>query len=188
MQLKQLLKERRSIHKFQDRAVSVELIQELLDTAVWVPNHRMTQPWRFIIVHEAGRKRIEEICRKFGEQRENDPAKKKESGQKFYEKFMSAPLLIVVAMKEHTNPATREEDYASTSCVIHNFGLLAWEQGIGMIWKTSGLIYEAGFREALGIQPEEKIVGTLHVGYPAAVPPAQKRIPAAERTTIIDQE
>ncbi|MEW9670934.1 nitroreductase family protein [Ammoniphilus sp. 3BR4] len=92
---------------------------------------------------------------------------------------------MIVVMKEHTNLVVREEDYASTSCVIHNFSLLAWEQGIGLVWETYPLIHDPNFREALGIQPGEKVVGSLHLGYPARVPQAKPRIPASELITEI---
>lgn len=185
MQLSQLLKERRSVHLFEDREVSPELVKDMLDYANWVPNHKMTQPWRFIMVYGQGRKKIAEAVRALKERSETDPEKKKEVGQKFYNKLMGVPMFLIVVMKEHTNLVVREEDYASTSCVIHNFSLLAWEQGIGLVWETYPLIHDPNFREALGIQPGEKVVGSLHLGYPARVPQAKPRIPASELITEI---
>ncbi|SFM05633.1 Nitroreductase [Paenibacillus sp. 1_12] len=187
MNLAQLLKERRSVHRFQSREVPVELVTELLDTAVWVPNHKMTQPWRFVIVRGEGRKRIAEISRNNVGKRERDPEKAKELGQKFYDKFMAVPTFVVVVMKENPAISVREEDYASTSCLIHNFSLLAWEQGIGLVWESYPLLSDNAFREALGIEPGERAIGSLHVGYPEQIPNAQPRIPAAERITVIDQ-
>ncbi|NHN29679.1 nitroreductase family protein [Paenibacillus agricola] len=186
MQLTQLLKERRSVHRFQDREVPIELVTELLDTAVWVPNHKMTQPWRFVIVHGEGRKRIAEISRTAVGKRERDPEKSKELGQKFHDKFMAVPMFVVVLMKESPAITVREEDYASTSCLIHNFSLLAWEQGIGLVWESYPLLSDNAFRTALGIQPGERAIGSLHVGYPEQIPAAQPRIPAAELITIIE--
>ncbi|TXK80630.1 nitroreductase [Paenibacillus sp. N3.4] len=186
MELAQLLKERRSVHVFENRPVALELVKELLDTAVWVPNHRMTQPWRFVIVQGEGRRKLADIVRTLREKNESDPAKAKEIGQKFYDKFMSIPMFLAVVMTEHTHPVTREEDYASTSCLIHNFSLLAWEQGIGLVWETYPLLHLTEFREALGVKPGEKIVGSLHVGYPAQVPAAQKRKSARELVTLIE--
>ncbi|WP_078408822.1 nitroreductase family protein [Priestia abyssalis] len=187
MELTQIIKERRSIHRFQDREVSLELVKELLDTAVWVPNHKMTQPWRFVIVHGEGRKRIAEIAAKFKSRRAENPDKAKEIGKKIYEKMMSVPMFVVVIMKEHPVISTREEDYASTSCLIHNFSLLAWEHGVGMVWESYGLMHQPDFREALGIEPGEKVVGSLHVGYPESIPAPKPRKSAAELMTFIDQ-
>lgn len=187
MELSQLIRERRSIHRFEEREVSLDVVKDLLDTAVWVPNHRMTQPWRFIIVHGEGRKRIAELNPKGKGLLKSDPEKAKEAGQNFYNKMMNVPVYVIVVMKENPVIAIREEDYASTSCVIHNFSLLAWDQGIGMIWESYGFMHEAAFREAVGVQPGEKIVGSLHVGYAAQVPNPQNRIPAVDRITIIDE-
>lgn len=165
----------------------LELVKELLDTAVWAPNHKLTQPWRFVVVHGRGRERIAEVARAVNEKREKDPVKAKELGEFFYKKLMAVPMFVVVLMREDTQLTVREEDYAATSCVIHNFALLAWERGLGTVWETYGLLHQSGFREAVGAQPGEKIVGSLHVGYPAAVPPAQPRIPAERLLTVIGE-
>ncbi|WP_281282531.1 nitroreductase family protein [Paenibacillus piri] len=65
------------------------------------------------------------------------------------------------------------------------FSLLAWEHGIGMVWESYPLMHEPAFREALGIGPGEKVVGSLHVGYPAAIPAAQPRTAADRLLTVI---
>ncbi|MFO7341847.1 MAG: nitroreductase [Bacillaceae bacterium] len=187
MELGRLLRERRSIHVFEDRPVPPELVMELLEDAVWVPNHRMTQPWRFILTYGEGRRKIAEAVRKINADKEADPGKKKEAGQKFYNKIMAIPMILTVLMREDPNPVVREEDYAATCCVIHNFSLLAWERGIGMVWKTHGWLHDPIFREAMGIRPGERAVGNLQIGYPAKIPSAQPRIPAAQRLTVIDQ-
>ncbi|WP_248930201.1 nitroreductase family protein [Paenibacillus hamazuiensis] len=187
MELSQLIQERRSVHVFEQRPVPVDLVKRLLDTAVWVPNHKMTQPWRFILVHGEGRERIAAVSRQAGERRERDPEKAREAGQRLYDKLMAVPMFVIVVMKENTHPVVWEEDYASTSCIIHNFSLLAWEQGLGLVWETYQLIHQPEFREALGVRPGEKIVGSLHVGYPAKIPSAQPRIPAEELLTVIDE-
>ncbi len=186
MELARMLKDRRSIHLFEDREVSPVLVAELLDTAVWVPNYHMTQPWRFIIACGEGRRRIAEAVRAIKEKGAG-PDKRAEVGRKFFNKIMSIPMIVTVLMKEDPRLVVREEDYASTSCVIHNFSLLAWEQGIGMAWETYEWLCDPVFREAVGIRPGEKAVGNLHVGYPAKIPPAQPRVPAAQRITWLDR-
>lgn len=187
MELAQLIRERRSIHRFEPREVPTELVLELLDTAVWAPNYHMTQPWRFIVSCGDGKRRMAEAVRYMKEVRESDPAKKKETGEKFFNKVMAIPLIVTVVMKESTNLIVREEDYAATSCVIHNFSLLAWERGIGLVWETYPWLLEQVFRDAMGIVPGEKVLGNLHVGYPAFIPTPPPRIPAAERVTLYDR-
>lgn len=183
MELAQIIRGRRSIHRFKEQEVDRQLITDLLDTAVWGPNHRLTQPWRFIIASGDARKLIAEACRTMNAYWEPDPSKKAATGQKYYDKIMGNPMIITVVMKENPYLQIREEDYAATATVIHNLSLLAWEQGIGMVWETYPWLNERVFREAVGVQPGERAVGNLHVGYPAVIPSPRPRTPAAELTT-----
>lgn len=185
MNLSELIRARRSIHRFEQKAVPEQLVAELLDTAVWAPNHRMTQPWRFVVTSGAGMVRIAEAARRFNEGWQPDPEKKAATGQRYYDKIMGNPMIVTVVMQEHPYLQVREEDYGATATVIHNFSLLAWEQGIGMVWETYPWLHESYFREAMGIVPGERVVGNLHVGYPAVIPRAQQRVPASERITYL---
>ena len=186
MEVAQLIRDRRSVHVFDGRPVPAELVLSLLETAVWVPNHRMTQPWRFVLLQGEGRERIANAARILNENWQWDAAKKEETGLKYYRKIMSVPTFLMVIVEEDAHPIVREEDYAAASCLIHNFSLLAWEQGIGMVWETYPLLHETIFRDAVGVRPGERIVGSLHLGYPSRLPKAQPRIPAAERFTVVD--
>jgi nitroreductase len=188
MELAQLIKERRTINAYEDRPVSVELVKELLDAARWVPNHKMTQPFRFILTVGDGRKRLAEVSRNAAKKKEKDPDMREQAGEAGYQKLMGSPVLLCVVMKENPNLGIREEDYASASCVIQNLHLLAMEKELGMAWKTPAYILQSDFREAIGVEPGEKIVGLIHLGYPAKISPAKPRKSLDELLTIIDHD
>ncbi|MRH44212.1 nitroreductase [Aquibacillus halophilus] len=185
MNLSRLIQERRSIQLYEDRAVPVEEVKEMLEAAIWVPNHKMTEPWRFVFVHGETKKRVAEVNRKIGETG-NTLEEKKAGGEKAYKKINDVPLLVMVLMEENPNQKLREEDYAATSCVIQNLSLLAWEQGIGMIWKTGAITIHPEFRSIVGVKPGERVVGMLQMGYPAKVPKARPRVEAANRITELN--
>ncbi|MFS0784596.1 nitroreductase [Bacillus sp. 1P06AnD] len=186
MELSQLIKDRRSIKRFQNREVSAELITELLDSAVWAPNHHLTQPWRFILFNGEGREVFANAVREWKMAKETNPTKKEEEGEKLYQKLMSNPAFLLVVMEENPILAKREEDFAATSCLIQNFSLLGWEKGLGMTWHTQGWLHEPIVREAIGIKPGERIVANIHMGYAEIVPKAQQRTPAKELLTVFD--
>lgn len=183
-----MLKERRSVHQFEDRPVPPELVLALLEAAVWAPNHRMTQPWRFVLTCGEGRKRIARAMTGVRLKNERDPERIREIKDKIYKNIMSVPAFLTVVMREHPHPIVRMEDYAATCCVVHNFSLLAWEKGIGLVWETYDWLYDPDFRAALGVKEGETIVGNLHLGYPARVPPPQPRADAASRLTVVDRD
>lgn len=188
MELARLLRERRSVHQFEDRPVEPKVVLELLETAVWAPNHRMTQPWRFVLTVGEGRKRIARVMAAVRTRNERDPERIRETEEKIFRNILGIPAFLTVIVREHPHPVVRMEDYAAACCVIHNFSLLAWEKGIGMVWETYDWLYDPDFRAAFGVKAGESIVGNLHLGYPARVPPPQPRIPAAERLTVFDSD
>ena len=66
MMLPELIRTRRSISTFLDKPIPNGLIEGLLETAVWAPNHHLTEPWRFILLTGDAPKR-------YADYREIDP-------------------------------------------------------------------------------------------------------------------
>ncbi len=177
------IRNRRSIYEFKTEPVSREVIARVLETAVWAPNHKLTEPWRFLVVTGKTKESLASIyCRIQREKtRSDDPVILRKATEKGHAKIMSKPVIIGVVCRKDEDAFRAREDYAATCCAIHNIALAAWEEGIGMQWSTGGLVRDNETLELLRIDSGEEIVGFLYTGYPAQVP-AQKRVPAAERT------
>ncbi len=178
------IRNRRSIYLFREEPVPREVIARLLETAVWAPNHKLTEPWRFLVVTGKTKEMLASIygrlqCQKT---RSDDPSILRKATDKGCAKIMCKPVIIGVVCRRTEDAFRAREDYAATCCAIHNIALSAWEEGIGMQWSTGGLTRDPRTLELLKIDShEEEIVGFLYTGYPAEIP-VQKRIPAAERT------
>lgn len=185
MNLQTLIRSRRSVGAFKNEPVSTELINELLASAVYAPNHRKTEPWRFIVINGDARRQYAEIRAEMV--LENmaalDEAERQKAADGTVQKFTAVPLFLLAVMKEHEKTDVREEDYAATACVVQNFLLLAWDQGLGTCWKT--FKNSARLREFLGLADDEKVVGIVHVGYPDEAPSEGKRQPIDNRITIL---
>lgn len=185
MQLAELIRSRRSIGAFTSDLVSLELVEELLETAVWAPNHRLTEPWRFIILTDAGREHYAAIRRDMAldGMKNQSEAEREQAAVGVYQKFLNVPAYLIVAMTTHPNPEIREEDYAATASLIQNFLLLAHDRGLGTCWKT--FKEDARLRTYLGLGADEKVVGIIHMGYPAPVEVQSQRRPIHDRITIL---
>ena len=186
MELAELIRSRRSIGIFNDAPVSLELVHELLESAVYAPNHRLTEPWRFIMLTGAGRERYAEIrCAMVLDfMKEKSETERKQATDGTYRKFINVPVYLLLVMRKQANAELDEEDYAACCCVIQNFLLLAWERGLGTIWKT--FKNDVRLREFLKLDDQERVVGIVHIGYSAEEERAGQRKPAAERITVID--
>ena len=177
---------RRSIFDFQPTVVPRERIERALQAAVWAPNHKLTEPWRFIVVGPEAKDRLSHVYARIkqdGVKGDIGPEALREIGRKTVKKLMSKPSIVAVTCAVSGDAFLDREDYAATCCAIQNIMLAAWEDGIGMQWSTSGLIDDAEALAVLGVDPErERVVGLLYAGFAERVP-VSKRKPAAELTT-----
>lgn len=178
----QLIKERRSIRKFKSDKVSNEILEELLEVASWAPNHKLTEPWRFIVYKDEGNKVLANIMAEIVAK-----GPKKKSPEEVKARFESIPAHIIVVMNENPNHFVKEEDYAATCALIQNFQLAAWERGLGVLWKAEAFLTSQEFRNGVGVKPGEKIAAILHVGYPDITPNSSSRTPIKEKLTIIEK-
>src|SRR5699024_7566574 len=72
------------------------------------------------------------------------------------------------------------EAILATAALIQNFQLLAWEQKIGVTWRTTPNIFDLDFQAEMGLARDEKIVGVLQLTQQTGkIPHAKKRQPLA---------
>ncbi|QGQ99805.1 nitroreductase [Paenibacillus psychroresistens] len=165
--LASVIRNRRTIREFNGHPVTEQQIIEILETAVWAPYHASKEPWRFILFMGDSRQRLASAVLSTYSQEARE-----KYGQTLMDKFtVETPAHLIVIMSEESEharlerPRQWEDAYGATSALIQNIQLLAWEQNIGMVWKTNAYNWDRSFCEAIGVLPGEKVVGTLHLGY-----------------------
>ncbi len=162
-ELATIVRTRRSIRGFKNTPLKQENLEEILRTAVWVPNHKNTQPWRFIISQsEPSRKKLAELFLHYYRQ---SSALTEDQAVSKSEKWFAAPTIVWTVMKVPSDQLQKEEDLAATCCVTYNIMLLAHSQGLGTFWRTVPE-KENWLRNELGVAFDEKIVSCLFIGYP----------------------
>ena len=180
----QIIKERRTIKKFKEERVPTEEIIDILEVAKYAPNHKMTEPWRFILFQKEQMAIFADAFEKAALHKHGEVHARAQAKSAHYREDI--PMTLVVTMEESTDEKTWDEDFGAVSALIQNIQLAAWARGIGMIWRTNRYIYEDTFKEAIGVQPNERIVATLMIGYPDFIPPAKERTPIQEKLTIVE--
>ena len=178
---------RRTVKAFRAEPPPRALIEQVLEAAVWAPNHRLTEPWEFIVVQGEALTRLAalraEMTAAYLRGGATPPPAEQVARQaeEARGKALAAPVTIAVAMAQHTDPAIREEDYAATASAIQNLLLAAYGLGLGAFWSTNNLIAYLPAYALLGVAPERRIIGLVQLGYPAQER-QQRRTPAAART------
>lgn len=176
--VRDLIRNRRTIYDFKPDPLPADAVENLLEAAIWAPNHHFTEPWRFTLVGQQTRLALAECYRQIQIEKANAkaPDTAEACGEKGYAKLMSKPTIVVVSCVQDGDEQRRREDYAATCCAMQNVQLAAWEAGIGVQWSTGALTRRAKTYEMLDIDPDnEYIIGFFYMGYAEKVPRARRR-------------
>jgi nitroreductase len=186
MELAEVIRTRRGVSVFTDQPVDPALVLELLETAVWAPNHHITEPWRFAFLSGDAVARYAAVRRDMALDMcaLEDEGARRQVGDGTYKKFVCIPAYLAIIMKASSDPETFEDDFAATAALTQNFLLLAWERGLGTFWKT--FKNDRRLRDLLNLADDERVVGWLHLGYPSGTTPSTSRTPASERFTVFE--
>ncbi len=147
----ELVKTRRSIRKFQDKAIEPEKLEEILKGALMAPSSKGKRPWELIVVTD------KEILRKLGESR----------GQSSSLIAGAAIGIVVIADSELTDVWTED---ASIIAILMQ--LSAHSLGLGSCWvqireRLTPKVESADtyVKEVLNIPENYKVECILALGY-----------------------
>ena len=169
-----LLKSRRSIKPREMTAPgpSPAELETILTIGARVPDHGKLTPWRFIVFEGDGRARAGEMIAKvFAAKNPNAQAAEIELEKR---RLTDAPLVIgvVSSAKPHPKvPAWEQELSAGASAM--NIVTAATALGYGACWLTGWFAFDREVLDGLGLKPDEKLAGFVHVGTPSK--PAEDR-------------
>ena len=173
---------RRTVKTFTGAPVERAAIERLLTLAVWAPNHRMHQPWRFAILDQAAALRLATFL-----QNEPaiaawpDPAKAQAKLGKLLDRLPQAGALIQVAWVRDADPAIDLEDHAAVSAAVEHILLGAQAQGLASYWATTAALGHPATLAWCGFDPaREAHLGCIWLGTAAESPPAPPRRPLSQ--------
>lgn len=143
---------RRSVRKFRKDPVPREMLTRIADAGRLAPTARNVQPWEFVFVTDAARRRQLAETSDYG-------------------KFIAeAPVCIVVLSKD-TKYYLEDGSAATTSMLLAAHAL-----GLGACWVAGDKKpYAHRIVSICGAPPDMKLVAMIALGYPAEVSSADKR-------------
>lgn len=173
-QLRQLLAWRRDVRRFRTTPLPTDTLSRLIDIACAAPSVGLSQPWRFVIVDDPGRRAL--ILDEF--RRCNAAALQSYAGDAAsrYSRLKLAGLteapghLAVFASRDTeqgkalgraTMPQTA--DYSAVAAIL-TMWLVARAEGIGIGWVS--ILSPARVAAILSVPPEWRFIGYLCIGYP----------------------
>jgi nitroreductase len=183
METLEAIRTRRSVSKMRfDVLPTRTQIEQIIDAAIWAPNHRRTEPWRFVVIAGDARKELGEIFAQLSKQ--SLPDVDEDYLNRDRAKPLRAPVLIAVTSDAGTDEVMTHENMAATAAAIQNMLLAAHAIGLGAQWRTGDLSYHPLVNQFLGVPEDAKFMGCVYLGHPDPdLPPKQRnRTSALERT------
>jgi len=147
MNLLKTITRRRSIRKFLERCPSNKDVNKILEAARWAPSGLNNQPWRFIIIKDAGKK--------------NFLSGFSESGQI----IKCAPMLIIVCL-DLASSYNRDKDLMAIGACIQNMLLTAASLKLGACWLGEIINRKKEVGEYLKLEKNIEIMAVVALGFP----------------------
>ncbi|PZQ16936.1 MAG: nitroreductase [Ancylobacter novellus] len=149
-------------------------LDTILTIAARVPDHGKLAPWRFVVI--AGDARAELGRRLAALLRETDPSVPEARVAQQENVFSQSALVVAVVSAAGPHVKIPEwEQELSAGAVCMNMLVAANALGYGAQWLTGWAAYEPRAREILGLAPNEKVAGFIHLGVPTERLPDRPR-------------
>ncbi|HUV49670.1 MAG TPA: nitroreductase family protein [Anaerolineae bacterium] len=165
--LMRAIKERRSIRKYEEKDISEELVDRVLDAVRWTPSWVNTQCWEIIkVTDQLLKKKLQATISK------GNPASKA---------IVEAPVVFAVCgglgksgyYKDRVSTKFGDWSMFDLGLATQNLCLMAHHLGLGTVIVGSFKHDEA--KEILNVPAGYELVVLIPMGYPAKTPSAPKR-------------
>jgi nitroreductase len=178
MDLAELIRGRRSVRKFKSTPLPREVVERIMELALWAPSAGDMQQYYFVVVQGEKREEIQRIIRgAIAEIRsiceEEFPNRPDfiEELMEFYRGYGGAPVLVLAYAGRMPSG---EDDQKSVVLALQNLFLAAYEAGLGSNWAGFAGGKEAEINACVGVE-DRKLMGVIPLGYPDVVPKPSTR-------------
>jgi nitroreductase len=168
VELEEAIRGRRTHKVYAAEPVAPAVLEQLLELARWVPNHHLTEPWRFRVIGPATLAALKEAA-----------------GPEAAAKLDRAPTLVNVTATLRGDDVEREEDLLAAGCAVYAVLLGAHARGLVGYWRTPGVLRTPEGRAAVGMDEDEHFVGLIHLGGQRQEQPPPERSPLDEYVSFL---
>ena len=149
-------------------------IETLLKVASRVPDHGKLAPWRFILIQGEGRGRLGEVLATAFQA--DNPSASEDQLAAERERFSKAPLVVTVVSRVIPHVKIPDwEQVLSAGAVCMNLLNGATALGYGASWLSGWASFDRRVLDALGLKPDERIAGFIHIGTAKETPADRDR-------------
>lgn len=173
MEVDEAVRGRRSVRKYFDKPVPMQIVREVLEAGTWAPSAKNGQQWRFTVLTGPSKKELTTLFR-----HELEKLSAKIGMTRMGSSFNScrimeeAPVLIMVWNSNETKRLV-ESSLQSVAAAIQNMLLKAYSVGLGSLWICD--TYYATNALTKHLDKPWKLVAAVTLGWPAEAPQPKPR-------------
>ncbi len=185
--LTKIIKRRRSI--FPDSYIQQEIptavIEQILENANYAPTHKLTQPWRFVVIRKEAKAKLGQTLAQLYKEK-IEPAKfLQKKHDSFLQKTAQADVILAINIQFHPDKVPNWEEIAAVACAVQNIALTAESLNIGGYWSSPPLIDDLG--AFLNLGANEKCFGLFYMGYHQEELSKLNRTPMSDKVTWMEK-
>lgn len=175
------IRQRRTAHSYEPSTISDEDLREALQMAMLAPNHKLTFPWKFVIVGPESRQALKEQKKQEALAKRATPptdAELAKMEEQLQQKMIHPAALVAFCCARNDDDYRQREDYAAVCCGIQNFSIALAAKGYQTKWGSGRVTRSPETYELLNVDSSRfEIVGFLWVGKVKGDLPFQMRPP-----------
>ncbi len=157
---------------------TTDQLETILACAARVPDHKMVEPWRFVVFEGEARARFGAVLAEVLKAEEKEPPSDVRLDTE-RARFTFAPIVIAVISQIKPTPGAPElEQVLSCGAAGQNLCLAANAMGYATCWLTGWPAFSPGVARALQLQDGERVAGFIHIGT------AKERLPERNRPSL----
>lgn len=184
MDTAKVIKSRRSIRKFQDRSISKETLENLLELAIKAPSGKNRQPWRFVVLQNKKKDELVNVMTKVTNfQKEKNVSIG--SCELSINSINEAPVVILVFnafsnFEKDYNHYRLLTDTQSIGAAVQTMLLAAQDIGLGSLWICD--VFYCANEICSWLNRRDELIAAVAIGYPDQCPYPRPRKPLSEVT------
>lgn len=161
--LKQIIEQRRSIFPkdYTEIEISQEIIDEILNSATFAPNHKRTKPWRFKIFRGEEKAKLALEMQEIYRSTQAPQVFLEKKYQDIGFKINKADTVISIVVN-FSGLVPEWEEIAAVSMAVQNMYLTCTANKIGCYWSSPKLVDH--LKNALQIEENQKCLGLFYMG------------------------
>jgi nitroreductase len=162
------------------REIDPAVVDRIINTAQWAPNHKRTWPLRIAVITGDSRSTLgNTIADAMAVHGDDEMKVLKTRG-----KFMRSPVVLVIAAAEGATSNETEENKYAVAAGIQNMLLMAESFGLAALWGSPAKGANNAITTLCSMEPTDHVMGIVYLGWPtqSVVAPDRPNIEATRLT------